>query len=186
MLNDWGIGGRLTARSAEHFLLQCIHTAFGNHSVSYSVATGSSFPKITMCRYIHYQSIMIDSHIVFPAFCCSALSIANDRASRCVAEKNETFVSRSTSSNGNLFLFPTFPSHTVFLDCKSEASGTAPTSKFCSTFTLILFKIIYLYIRLTGMEWNATLIKSESLKVAGKKYHPFALAKTPSNKTRWK
>ena len=26
---------------------------------------------ITLCRYIHYQSLMIDSLIVFPEFCCS-------------------------------------------------------------------------------------------------------------------
>jgi hypothetical protein len=100
---------RLTARSAELFLLQCIHTASGNHSVSHSVATKSSFPKITMCRYIHFQSLMIDSHIVFPAFYCSALSITTDRASACIAETNKIFVSRATSSNGNSVCFFNVP-----------------------------------------------------------------------------
>jgi hypothetical protein len=129
----------------------------------------------------------IDSHIVFAAFYCRALSITTDRASTCIAEK-KIFVSRATSSNGNS-VFSTFPSHTVLLDCKSEVSGIAPTSKFCRTSTLILFKIIYVHIQqettLIETEWHATLIKSESFKVSGKKYHPFARAKTPSNKTRW-
>jgi len=147
---------RLTARSAEPFLLQCIHTASGNHSDSHSVATGSSSPKITMCRYIHFQSLMIDSHIVFPAFCCSPLSITTDRASACIAETNKTFFSRATSSNGISFVFSKLPSHTLLLDCKSEASVIAPTSKVCRTSKLILFKIIYVHI-----QQETTLIGTE-------------------------
>ena len=139
---------------------------------------------------VGFKRLMIDSHIEFPAFCYSAVSIATDRASKCIADTNIIFVARSTSSNGNSFAVQSSLLTQYFWTANQKLLVLLPTSKFRTVSTLILFKMIYVHTqqetRLNGKEWYVTLIKDESFKFAGKKYHLYARAKNPSNKTRWK
>lgn len=133
---------------------------------------------------------MIDSHIVFPAFCYSALSIATDRSSTCIAEKKTKSLFRDLLQITVILLFFKVPfSHTKHIsELQIRSFWYCSHLKVCRISTLILFKIIYVNLqqenRLTGTELYATLTKSESFKVVGKEYHHFARAKTTSNKTR--